>query len=56
MLGKLPEIKIPNPIYNIVIKKFSGLVFHRVDDLGDCWVKPVTKQIETELRKFEIKE
>ncbi len=50
MLKAPLEIKVDEPVevsrseYNFIITRLSGLVFHRTDDEGRCWVKAVNKR------------
>lgn len=47
MLKAPTVLKIDEPIevsrseYNFITTRLSGLVFHRVDEDGKCWIKAV---------------
>lgn len=48
---KIPqEIRVDEPVevsrseYNFITARLTGLVFHRTDDEGRCWVKAVNRR------------
>lgn len=49
----MKQYEVSNEVYNLIRLRFAGLVFHRVDESGKFFVKPL-KCIEPIVSKLAI--